>query len=690
MKEGAIMTTNSEKVPNRLADEKSPYLLQHAYNPVKWYPWGNEAFEKAKAEDKPIFLSIGYSTCHWCHVMEKESFEDLQVADILNSNFISIKVDREERPDIDSIYMTYCQAITGSGGWPLSIFMTYDKKPFFAGTYFPKNNKYGRSGFIEILENIADAWKNNKDKLIKSSNTMHKELSSMKYGEENKKIDESIIEKTVNELKRYYDSKRGGFSDKPKFPTPHNIFFLLRYYHINKDEEILKMVENTLVSMYKGGIFDHIGFGFSRYSTDSKWLVPHFEKMLYDNALLAISYVEAYHITKNNLYKEIADKIFKYVLRDMRSKDGGFFSAEDADSEGEEGKFYIWSRGEVTRVLGEEDAVIFSKYFDITKQGNFEGENIPNLINSNIDEIQNNSVLKEKLDKMIQKLYSYRESRIHPFKDDKILTSWNGLMIAALSYGGRVFDNPEYIEAAENAAKFIIHKMIRADGRLLARFRDGDAANLGLLDDYAFLVWGLLETYAATFDSLYLEKAVELNSNMLELFYDKEQGGFFLYGVDGEELILRPKDFYDGALPSGNSVAVMNLIKLSKILANNDYQDSIDKLFVFSAGMVEQNPAAYSYLVEAYLLSITPGKEIVITGNRVYSNVKFMIKAANKEYMPFSTVILNDGDALLTKLIPFIKDQKQIKEEATAYVCQNFACSKPTCDLEEFKSLIKK
>jgi uncharacterized protein YyaL (SSP411 family) len=684
-----IVGMTIKKIPNRLAQEKSPYLLQHANNPVDWYPWSEEAFDKAEKEGKPIFLSIGYSTCHWCHVMEKESFEDLYVAKILNENFVSIKVDREERPDIDSVYITFCQVINGSGGWPLSIFMAFDKKPFFAGTYFPKNDMYGRTGFVETLKKINDAWKNNRSKLIESGNNLYKELSKINVDSEENKMNDGIIEKAVGQLKSHYDSSHGGFSDRPKFPTPHNLYFLLRYYQINKDEEILKMVETSLLSMYKGGIFDHIGFGFSRYSTDSRWLVPHFEKMLYDNALLAIAYIEAYQITKNKLYREIADKIFKYILRDMRNKAGGFFSAEDADSEGVEGKFYLWSTEEIRDVLGEEEAAIFSKYFDISIHGNFEGGNIPNLISTDIEKLQSNSILKENLDRMSQKLYAHREKRIHPFKDDKILTSWNGLMIAALSYAGRVFDNPEYVEAAENAAKFILHKMIRKDGRLLARYRGGNAANPALLDDYAFLVWGLLEAYQATFDTLYLEKAAELNDSMIELFYDKVLGGFFLTGKDGEELIIRPKDFYDGALPSGNSVAVMNLIKLSKLLGTNKYQAEIENLFNYSASMTELTPAAFTFLVTAYLKYITPGKEIVISGNKFNPIVNKMMNIINQYYLPFSTVILND-DGKVTELNPFIKEQTQIHGEATAYICQNFSCRRPTCELYEFEAMIKK
>jgi len=422
---------SNQKIPNRLANEKSPYLLQHQYNPVDWYPWGEEAFEKAKEEDKPVFLSIGYSTCHWCHVMERESFEDEEVAEVLNKYYISIKVDREERTDVDAIYMAVCQALTGQGGWPLTIFMTPDKKPFFAGTYFPKERKYGRSGIIEILEELQDAWENKRDKVLSAGESVVKGIENKYFKSEAGAVEREALDHAYRYYEQSFDSIYGGFGEAPKFPTPHNLTFLLRYWKMSGNKKALDMVEKTLQSMYQGGMYDHVGWGFSRYSTDKKWLVPHFEKMLYDNALLAIAYLECYQATQNEFYARVAREIFSYVLRDMTSEEGGFFSAEDADSEGVEGKFYVWSLDEVFDVLGRESGKAFCQTFDISNAGNFEGENIPNIIGKDLNTGQD---LKNER----EKLFLHREKRIHPLKDDKILTAWNGLMIAALATGARV------------------------------------------------------------------------------------------------------------------------------------------------------------------------------------------------------------------------------------------------------------
>lgn len=461
------MTIAKEHV-NKLINENSPYLLQHAHNPVNWYPWCEEAFEKATKEDKPIFLSIGYSCCHWCHVMEKESFEDEEVAEILNKHYISIKVDREERPDIDSVYMKFCQAYSGSGGWPLSILMTPDKKPFFAATYIPKHSKYGLAGFVELLNSIKETWEFKREEVLNAGNRAQEALIRSEELDIKSINEDKFIDSVMRNLHNVADFTYGGFGDKPKFPSPHNLLFLLRYWKKDENEHLLKIIEKTLDSMYKGGIFDHLGFGFSRYSVDEKWLVPHFEKMLYDNALLSYTYCEAYEATKNPLYKRIVENIFTYILRDMTSHDGGFYSAEDADSEGVEGKFYVFSPDEVKSVLGEEDGERYCKLFDITEKGNFEGKNIPNLINTSLSEIDTPKIQKE-INNLREKLYRFREKRVHPFKDDKILTSWNGLMIASLSYAGRVFDNKNYIKESEKAVTFILDNLSDEQGRLLAR-----------------------------------------------------------------------------------------------------------------------------------------------------------------------------------------------------------------------------
>ncbi len=591
------MSTN--KKANRLINEKSPYLLQHAYNPVDWFPWSEEAFEKAKKEDKPIFLSIGYSTCHWCHVMERESFEDEEVAYLLNAYFVPIKVDREERPDIDSVYMSVCQAMTGAGGWPLNLFLTPDKKPFYAGTYFPKRPKYNQPGLMELLENINEVWQNNREHVLATSNQVVKSLKG--YSEdESGEIPEDIFNKAYESFLKSFDPVFGGFGRAPKFPTPHNLSYLLNYYKVTGENKALDIVKTTLDNMYKGGVFDHVGFGFSRYSVDEKWLVPHFEKMLYDNALLAITYLEAYEVTKEELYKEVAEKIFTYVLRDMTSPEGGFYSGEDADSEGVEGKFYLWTWPEIYEPLEMEEGDLFVNHYGISKRGNFEGANIPNLIGEELEGIQQKH-LKNSLEKIIEKLFKHREKRIHPHKDDKILTSWNGLMIAALAYGARVLNNNKYKTVALKALDFIFHNLERCDGRLLARFRQGESAYLAYLEDYAFIVWALIEAYETTKDYSHIEKALVINERMIELFWDEEKGGLFIYGKDSEELILRPKDIYDGAIPSGNSVATMNMLKLYEIAGDRKLKEKAEQIFRTFGKSIEGVPQAHSKILSAFL-----------------------------------------------------------------------------------------
>ncbi|HEY8892289.1 MAG TPA: thioredoxin domain-containing protein [Clostridium sp.] len=683
---------NQNIKPNRLINEKSPYLLQHAHNPVDWFPWGEEAFIKAKEDNKPIFVSIGYSTCHWCHVMEKESFENEDVATILNKYFVSIKVDREERPDVDSIYMTVCQTLTGSGGWPLTIFMTSDKKPFYAGTYFPRDSRRGMPGIKDILNSIAQQWNENKEDIIASSEkivdhikNIDTKVNQVELGEE---IGEEEIHNAYNSFQSVFDKNYGGFGRSPKFPAPHNLQFLLRYWKNYNEPKALEIVEKTLEAMYEGGIFDHIGFGFSRYSTDERWLVPHFEKMLYDNALLALVYIEAFEATGKKFYKDVAEKIFTYILRDMTSSEGAFYSAEDADSEGIEGKFYLLTLKEIGLVLGEKYYKTYSERYDITNEGNFEGRNIPNLIgkqgSSNIDED-----LEKKLEVMREKLFEYREKRIHPYKDDKILTSWNGLMIAALAYGGRIFDNSNYIRQAEKAVDFVLSNMVNENGRLMARYRDGDVAHLGYLDDYAFLINALIELYESTFNVKYLAKAIGLNKNMINLFKDQEQGGLFLYGIDGEKLISRPKDIYDGAMPSGNSVATLNMLRLARLSANSELENEAYRQFEVFASKVKTIESAHAYFMTALLYSKVPGKDIIIAGEEQKSDTKTMIKEINNTYLPFATVILYTGDDRLNSINPELKTHKPLQGKTTAYICENYNCKEPITDLMKFTEQIK-
>ncbi len=681
----------SDKTTNRLIKEKSPYLLQHARNPVNWFPWKDEAFERAKNEDKPVFLSIGYSTCHWCHVMERESFEDEEVAKVLNDHYISIKVDREERPDIDSIYMSACQAISGQGGWPLTIVMTPDGEPFFAGTYFPKTEKYGQRGLVELLLQIKNAWETKKDDLIKMGKTLADAMNKTPgriHGKVSEGDEGDIPKKALRSLHSSFDRINGGFSEAPKFPTPHNLMFLLRYWKAVDDDTALNMVEKTLESMYKGGIFDHVGFGFSRYSTDDKWLVPHFEKMLYDNALLSYAYIEGYQATGKDIYRNIAEKIFTYVLRDMTSPEGAFYSAEDADSEGEEGKFYLWGPGEVKEAVGDEDGGLFCSYYDIKPEGNFEGKSIPNLINIDLEGLWQNTELLSRIDSIREKLFRYREQRVRPHRDDKILTSWNGLMIAAFALGDRVFDDEEYTKAAENAFFFIQRKLIREDGRLLARYRDGEAAFPAYLDDYAFLIWGLTELYHATFKTVYLKRALELNEDMLRIFWDEKDGGLFLYGYDSEQLIMRPKEIYDGALPSGNSVALYNILRLSRMTNDTKLKEWADKLVDAFKGNVVHNPIAHTFFMSAFMFYKQPDREVVLTA-RSREDAGDMLRIINKNFVPFTTILLNTQEEDLYTVAPFTRDRKMLGEKPTAYVCKNFTCLPPIVETDKFFDVIQ-
>ncbi len=683
----------TNKTQNRLIYEKSPYLLQHAYNPVDWFPWCDEAFQKAESEDKPIFLSIGYSTCHWCHVMEKESFEDQEVADILNKNFISIKVDREERPDIDHIYMTVCQALTGSGGWPLTIFMTPDKRPFFAGTYFPKRDKYGRLGFIELLEQIKEVWMNKRDNIIKSGQEITRIVNDSFF--QNSPPDKDIIPISITheaykDLSHSFDQIYGGFSYAPKFPTPHNLLFLLRYWKLFDEGNAIYMTEQTLKSMFKGGIYDHIGFGFSRYSTDNKWLVPHFEKMLYDNALLSMAYTEAYLATGNDLYKKIAEQTYTYILRDMTSPDGVFYSAEDADSEGVEGKFYTWSKSEIIDVLGEQIGDAFCEFYNITLQGNFEGKNIPNLINKSDRELED----IDRFSDARKKLFIHRNKRIHPHKDDKILTSWNGLMIASLAMAGRMLNNEAYTQAAIKAVDFILSKLRRDDGRLLARYRDNEAAILGYADDYVFLIWSLIELYETTYNPHYIEIALELNDDLLKHYWDDKHGGLFMYSDDSEKLIARPKEAYDGATPSANSQAAANLIRLSRLTGDEKLLDKAMMIFRFFNGIVSSQPASYVNLLSSVLLNESPSKEIVVIGKPDNKDTVDMLQTIQKVYLPFGITIFypvlkNFNSKGAQNLFPATENYTMKDNKATAYVCSNFSCKEPVNDIDSLNKLLR-
>jgi uncharacterized protein YyaL (SSP411 family) len=676
---------------NRLIHEKSPYLLQHAYNPVNWFSWGEEAFTHALVENKPIFLSIGYSTCHWCHVMERESFEDIEVAKLLNEHYISIKVDREERPDVDHLYMAICQAMTGRGGWPLTVIMTPEKKPFFTGTYYPKQEKNGRIGLMEILSQLNDKWVNEHAQVVAVSENIVEHTTKQSLIELAGNVNGAVLDLAFEAYVSMFDPQYGGFGKAPKFPTSHNLSFLLRYAKLKNNSEALSIVEKTLDGMYRGGTYDHVGFGFSRYSTDERWLVPHFEKMLYDNALLAITYTEAYQATGKKLYAAIADQIFSYVLRDMTGAEGGFYCAEDADSEGEEGKYYVWTPEEVIEVLGADEGRLFNSLYDITDAGNFEGASIPNLLKMTVDNYATSTnipfeSLQARLSASLQKLFNHREGRIHPHKDDKILTSWNGLMIAALSIAARAFGNKTYTDAAERATQFVMSKLRREDGRLLARYRDGESAFLGYVDDYAFLVWGLIELYETTFNPTYLQQALELNQQMVDLFWDQEKGGLFFYGHDAEQLFTRSKETYDGAIPSGNSVAALNFIRLARMTGDAALEELFDKQVKACSGAIERFPSGHSIMLMALLHVYEPSREIVVAGNYGDPKLQEMITEIHTKFLPNTIVMVNPegekGDEV-RKLVPVISDKLAVNGQPAVYICENYACQAPITVLEQ-------
>ncbi|MEL7623109.1 MAG: thioredoxin domain-containing protein [Clostridiales bacterium] len=791
---------SEKKVPNRLANEKSPYLLQHAYNPVDWYPWGEEAFQKAKEEDKPVFLSIGYSTCHWCHVMAHESFEDQEVAERLNRDFMPVKVDREVRPDVDEVYMNICQMITGQGGWPLTVVMTPEQKPFYVGTYFPKKSRHGMPGLLDILDSLAEHWRENRQHVeevsrqwteilqereqVKSQSKapskvrdnwqqrfrqMAAEQILGKAGQEGNEPagyydpsprdflnnDEGEMIKTAYEqLKQSFDAQWGGFGPPPKFPCPSQLLFLLHYHHFTKDEEALAMVEKTLEQMYRGGIFDHIGFGFSRYSTDRQWLAPHFEKMLYDNALLAMVYTEAWQITKRPLYKVIACKTLDYALRELGAAEGGFFSAQDADSQGEEGKYYVFTPAEILELLGKEDGEYFNWYFDITEKGNFEGKNIPNLIgNPEFDQLK--EWLKEReaekegessrssspdakaetgakagagakagvaagekepwpidgwgsasadgtnplIQWLAQQVYAYRLDRMELHLDDKILTAWNGLMAAALIKAYQAFGWNHYLEAARKTLVFVEEKLFSPQGRLLVSYHKGEEGpsaaaagqGQGLLDDYSFLIWAQMEMYAATFELVWLERALELNDILIREFWDEERGGFYMTSSQGEKLISRPKPFYDGAMPAGNSVAALNLLRLARLTGRQELRDKFDEQIEAFAGAAAGYPAGHCFYLIPLMLELYPEQELICTlpAKKGESDIALPLEQRlkailNRRFRPELTVLVKERaeENTLGEIAPFSKDYP-LAELAGFYLCSGKECQPPCHSLEE-------
>jgi len=654
---------------NRLIKEKSPYLQQHSTNPVDWYPWSQEAFSKAKKENKPIFLSIGYSTCHWCHVMAHESFEDKEVAKLLNNTFICIKVDREERPDIDKIYMNTCTLITGTGGWPLTIIMTPEKKPFFAATYLPKHTRFGIKGLLTLIPEIKNLWENKHQEIQNSANQITTILQKTTQTKTQQTLTQQTLELAYEQLFNSFDEQYGGFGNQPKFPTPHQLLFLLRYWKKTKKNYGLKMVETTLEQISLGGIHDHIGFGFHRYSTDKKWILPHFEKMLYDQAQLIMAYTEAYQAKKKQNYRKTAEKIIKYILRDLTSKEEGFYSAEDADSEGVEGKYYTWTYDELKQNLNNEELELITKFYNIRPNGNFTVEtgatthqNIFYQTTTTQDYAKIQQIkekeLQNKLEKIRSKLFKIRNQRIKPEKDDKILTDWNGLTIAALAKAAQTFNNKNYAEYTEKALNFILKNM-KNNGELLHRYRKGEAKISGFADDYAFLIYGAIELYQATFNPKHLQTALELNKYLLQHFWDKKNGGLYFTSDTNEKLITRTKEIYDGAIPSANSITMYNLIRLARITGNTELEEKAIQIGKTFYNQINKVPSGYTQMMVGLDFALGPSYEIVIVGNKGKQDTQKIIQSINQMYLPNKVIILKEPDTkdkLIEELVPFIKE----------------------------------
>lgn len=669
---------------------------------MDWHPWGEEAFEKARKDDKPIFLSIGYSTCHWCHVMAHESFEDEEVARLMNRAFVCVKVDREERPDIDNIYMTICQLILGRGGWPLNIIMTPKMKPFFAGTYIPKKSRFSQTGMLELVPRIEEIWNRQREEVLDSAENITFTIQNMISESAGEVLEESIMEEAYEELLTSFDNEYGGFERAPKFPTPHKIFFLLRYWRRSGNPEALYMVEYTLENMYRGGIHDHLGSGFHRYSTDNMWSVPHFEKMLYDQALIATAYTETYQVTGNRLYKEAAEGILDYVLRDLKSKEGGFYCGEDADVEEEEGKYYLWTLEDIQSVLSPEESKLIVNVFNLKEKGNFEeeirgkktGTNLfymPRSLETLAEELKIPiNEVENQLKPAKEKLLAARNKRKRPAKDDKVLTDWNGLMIAALAKGFQIFGKEKYLKAAEKAADFILKRLYNSNKRLLHRYRAGESGIPGTADDYAFLVHGLLELYEAGFKLHYLKAALYLNRELLEHFWDPAQGGLFFTADDSESLIFRKKEFTDAAIPSGNSIEMLNLLRLSRITANPELEDKAQGMERAFSNLIRKVPSGYTQFLSALDFGLGPAYQVVIAGKSESPDTRHMLEELWAYFIPNIVLVFRpEGkDSEITDLATYTKDQVPIEGKSTVYVCRNYECQLPTTEVNEMLKML--
>jgi uncharacterized protein YyaL (SSP411 family) len=681
------------KHTNHLIHESSPYLLQHAHNPVDWYPWGDEAFNKARRENKPILLSIGYSACHWCHVMERESFENEKIAALMNEHFVNIKVDREERPDLDEIYMSAVQVLTGRGGWPMTMFLTPDGKPFYGGTYFPPQDRQGMPGFPRVLLGVSQAYREKPAEVEKSVAEILAVLERMAVSHPTEKsFARAITAESAEEIFRAYDPENGGLGQAPKFPNAGVYELFLRAYHHSKDPRYLEMVTHTLTKMAHGGIYDHVGGGFHRYSVDAKWLVPHFEKMLYDNAQLTRIYAQAYIINREPLFKSVVEETVAYLMREMRDAEGGFYSTQDADSEGEEGKFFVWTPAEINQLLGDEQGEMFSRIYDVSEQGNFEAKSIlhPILTVEQASKFfrKDRTEIEALITNAKQKLFAERENRVKPFRDEKIITAWNGLMLSGLAEAIKILDQPTVIQAAKGTIDFIFDKLFR-DGFLLHTFKDGQAKLLGYLDDYAFVIVGLLDMYETTFDRSVLERARQLTEIMEREFWDERHGGFFYTGKSHEQLIARAKPVFDASIPSGNAMATQALLRLHHFTGNDDYRNRAESVLRSYYEAMAGQPFGFAHLLCALDLYMNPAKEIIVVGEPDDGETRALIKQIQSRYLPNKTLQLISPKAGLENVSPLLQGKAQVNGKTTVYVCQNFTCSAPVTNWAELKTLLE-
>ena len=674
-------------MPNRLINETSPYLLQHAHNPVDWYPWGPEALERAKAEDKPVLLSVGYSACHWCHVMERESFENPAIAEQMNENFVCIKVDREERPDVDSIYMSAVQVLSGHGGWPMTVFLTPNGEPFYGGTYFPPEDRSGMPGFPRVLEVMADTYKTKRSDVVLTTGKLVQQMKALTAGARSvDPLTADVLDQAYRGLSEQFDDKHGGTGMQPKFPQPMIYEFLLRYHLRTGNSRALEIVELTLDKMANGGIYDQIGGGFHRYSTDMFWLVPHFEKMLYDNALLVKLYVHGYQVTGKLLYRRVIEETLDYVLREMTDSDGGYYSAQDADSEGVEGKFFVWRPEEIIKLLGERDGKLVNRYFGVAPQGNFEGMSILSVVQNREALANESGMTSDEFDEVLERaravLFEAREARVRPDRDNKTLTSWNGLMMQAFAEAGAVLGRKDYVEIARRNAEFLMQSLQR-DGRLLRTYKDGQAKLNAYLEDYAFLISGLMSLHEATFEARWLTDAIDLGRSMVDLFWDEGSGVFYDTGRDHEELVLRPRDTSDNAIPSGSSMAADVLLRLAVITGDLDLEGPALATLRYAREMMTKVPAGSGHYLSALDFYLSTAKEIVIVGNLGQPDTNALTAQVHRDFIPNRVFIgLSDGDEALADL-PLAQSRDRINGRATAYVCENYVCQLPVNTAEE-------